>query len=1251
MSNIPISIFGDPARIWTVPAEDVSRQATASLRGYVYQLHASASAWIGLGPKDQLYLEVAEDYAELLRDPHAVDEVLKTTQVKDTRESGNVTLNSSDVLSAIESLYRLKKSNPGREIRFVFLTTSSIGQERTNALPSGLAGLIAWERATSGDGVEDVRAALLQRKLSDDLRAFVADSAIEDLRANLIAPLTFACGAADWRRLEESNRQALVALRDEVQATEEMAYRAYDAVFREVIACAIGPKPRCLNRDQLLSHLARSTSIPVPSSIAIRQFSSYAERPIGPMPSEELRDLANGLIEASAPPSVDLLFPDAAAAVKDALKATFSVEPLLTSVHTDNLSVKSTFSELVKHSERMHLVMGQPGAGKTQALWRAAKRQLASGDIVPLYLPAGQAAGWNELEDLVREVAHEVNLANLFRDPRIIVFVDGWSEFAVDSQPGEKQRALRRLRNARVIATARFTDIDDACFRQWNLELLPPDRVVGALTAAAPGDQLPPRIVQDLLRIPLLLSIYVLAGGPATATGDLLRQFHAHLARGLPERFTEVLAGAVADLFLTGTRSFGRLMHELHTRAAAAGVVDPIRLMRSLGVITERSGQAVPVHDLYWSWLAGFGLISEARAERAIGPLRTRESYMLAIQSGVRASESDVSTALRSDLVLAALLDGSRDPERPSSIVRAVLNQALNDSRLAVRNRAALAALEGEWPEFLQPALDVLSELGNANLSSADWKQGLRPARLYTQRATLAEWFGSPNTDLVLDVIAEKGGSEWSPWLEQVAASGRISWADASAAALCCCRDIPPWTQRYLDDVIASRFWKLRSAAERRSNVPLARYVATQYERLIQEILPPSSSAWMVLNRLLVSCGDEGVFSQLLNAFPSMGVRAQELIGYAVVERGEAWVARFQREAFKTGARHHHRLAEQVSLDIDDQTARDWIAAGHDEAGWRVLITRYGETLLSELIAQLPSSFAGLHHIPALAYMRWLPSAPESLIAELWSRVGSPMQPKAMQDLLDATARVYPVGVPHIIRYVAEHPGALPAYHLRHAILLYENWMKNFGAGLGIKTSNGIEYPFPEWAAVQSAISGWEDHFTPQMLALSPALAVDYVLHHLTDQDRAAAVLNELKGGITYNAVLLEYMLKTPTLTKLIPSVFAGCFDTFPLDAILQCLSTSNIDQDMLLYRLAAAANPMHRGAHELLIARVLDGPPNIHNFNYVASMLKGYSRKEVMLLVEAVPQVREDNWLWFIRVLEAARGERLVNEDGSVQQ
>lgn len=136
---MPISVFGNPSQIWIVPPEDLMRQATASLRGYVYQLHASAAAWLELGVGDDLYLEIAEDFTELLREPGRVDDVLKATQVKDTRESGTVTLNSPDVLAAIESLHRLRTYNPGREVRLVFLTTSYVGQERKNALPSGVA--------------------------------------------------------------------------------------------------------------------------------------------------------------------------------------------------------------------------------------------------------------------------------------------------------------------------------------------------------------------------------------------------------------------------------------------------------------------------------------------------------------------------------------------------------------------------------------------------------------------------------------------------------------------------------------------------------------------------------------------------------------------------------------------------------------------------------------------------------------------------------------------------------------------------------------------------------------------------------------------------------------------------------------------------------------------------------------------------------------------------------------------------------
>jgi hypothetical protein len=77
---------------------------------------------------------------------------------------------------------------------------------------------------------------------------------------------------------------------------------------------------------------------------------------------------------------------------------------------------------------------------------------------------------------------------------------------------------------------------------------------------ARPGEPVLSNPVLDLLRLPLLLSIHVLSGANASATGELLRQFHNHLARHLPEGFTEVLAGAVAASALANDRSYGRLV-------------------------------------------------------------------------------------------------------------------------------------------------------------------------------------------------------------------------------------------------------------------------------------------------------------------------------------------------------------------------------------------------------------------------------------------------------------------------------------------------------------------------------------------------------------------------------------------------------------------------------------------------------------------------------------------------------------------
>ncbi|QZI68558.1 hypothetical protein K5F93_19350 [Pseudomonas protegens] len=1249
MSTTPISAFGNPSQVWNVPPEDLNRQATASLRGYVYQLHASAAAWLKLKADDELYLEVAEDFTELLREPGRRDDVLRATQVKDTRESGTVTLNSPDVLAAIESLYRLRTCNPGREVRFIFLTTSRIGQERKNALSSGVAGLTAWEAAASGGGVEALCAALLQRTLSKELRTYITNSPAEQLRAELFSPMVFACGESDWRSLEESNRRTIVSRRQQLRSTADMAHRAYDAVFRDVVACALGSHPRRLNEEQLLACLERATSIAVPSSVAVEILDERAERTSTALPIEKLRGLAELLIETGAPPSIDLLFPGAKLSARRALLDAFSVEPRLTEVTSSGAPKSASLSDLIELPEKKHLIIGPPGSGKTHALWHAANKLLAAGTIIPLYLPAGQAKDWDDLEAMVMEAAPGLELSNLFQDPRICIFVDSWSEFAGAAKVGEKRQALRALRRARLVATAKFADMDDSPLKQWNLDLLPPDRVERAVAAATPDEALPPSPVIDLLRLPLLLAIQVLSDARSATTGDLLRQFHEHLMRGLPERFTEALAGAVSDLSLAGTRSYGRLLDELQTRSAKLDITDPARLLRNLGTILERSGQAVPCHDLYWSWLTGRGLLADAVAERAIETLRTRESYALAIQSGGRAVESDVNATVREDFVLAAVLDISRGAGRLMPALTEALSHALADPRLAVRNRAAIAALESARAELFRPALEVLADLGRSKIYPSEWKQALRPKVLYAQRATLADWLGAPNSSLVLNAIAEGGGPEWSLWLEQVAANGKISWVEAATTALGCCGDVPQWVRPHLDTVVASCAWSLRPAAARRGNRALARFIAIEYERLIESVVKRNSSGWLEINRVLVGCGDDDVFDLLLSNFPSMRPPAQELLGFAVVEFGAPWVARFQRVALATGASHHHKLAKKFTPEIDDETARAWINAGHDEPGWRVLIARHGEGVLPELINQLPSSFADIHNIPALANMRWLPSAPITLIDEIWCRLGSPMQPKAMQDVLNAIARVYPAGIAHIVSFIAEQPNALPAYHLRQVLLLYRDWQKRSGGMLNVKTTDGIELHFPDWIALHCVKNNWEDHFTPEFLALTPELAIDCVVHHLDDK-RAAAVLAVLKGVVFYSAPLLERMLAVPALAALIPQVFAEGFELFPIDALRRCIASSDIDQESLLHRLAATANPLHRAVHKDLIERVLACSPKWHDLHHIADMLRAYSREEVLQIIDEVPHSREDSWFWFVRLVEATRGERLINEDGSVR-
>lgn len=267
------SLIGPGGDKWNASEQDAKRQAIASLRGYAYQLHQSLAAWIALPDDATLHLEISEDYAEIARDPATLDAVLTATQVKDTRESGSVTLNSADVKDAVRNYWALRDANPGRGVRLAFLTTSPIGQERANPLHDG-AGLNLWHRAARSGSVEAIRQALLQRFDSEDdeksgLAAFLRDSDDDALRTGLIAPIRWIAGAPPIATITADNRSALVTLGQQFGGLPDLSARAADTLMATILDTIVSGGDRRLRRGDLLLALQEAVSVRVPAQQAL----------------------------------------------------------------------------------------------------------------------------------------------------------------------------------------------------------------------------------------------------------------------------------------------------------------------------------------------------------------------------------------------------------------------------------------------------------------------------------------------------------------------------------------------------------------------------------------------------------------------------------------------------------------------------------------------------------------------------------------------------------------------------------------------------------------------------------------------------------------------------------------------------------------------------------------------------------------------------------------------------------------------
>jgi hypothetical protein len=250
----------------TPPIGDVERQAVASLRGYAYQVAAAALAWLDVDESGRIYLEVAEDYATVAQ------QSLEATQVKDTVDSGSVTLNTEAVRDAVDAFVRLNANNKDRRVQLRYLTTAPIGIElKTSDRPGGVAALIYWRQAAASADVGPLRALLTSDKFSADVQAFVKGRDDETLRRDLLQRIHWDCGQADLAGITQEIQQRLVVLgRDRFNLPAAEAWRLASVLIYHVLKKSVlkQASERVLTRAELYGVIDNATRVSVPRQAA-----------------------------------------------------------------------------------------------------------------------------------------------------------------------------------------------------------------------------------------------------------------------------------------------------------------------------------------------------------------------------------------------------------------------------------------------------------------------------------------------------------------------------------------------------------------------------------------------------------------------------------------------------------------------------------------------------------------------------------------------------------------------------------------------------------------------------------------------------------------------------------------------------------------------------------------------------------------------------------------------------------------------
>ena len=247
-----------------------SRDARATIQGYVYQVDLTIQRWLNLQPPQILELEYGEDIdivSRSLATTNLEEQERLLEQVKHREKK--ITLKNPAAVTMIACAIEHLNTNPNSNLIFRYTTNTEATRERLSPIPDNTPGISVWEQIRSGSlsgkpakaRLNNIRSILKQAsrppKLHDDTwkaySIFVKNSNDTEL-LDLVCSLEWGMNTSEAKSLGQEIQNTLLS-QQHAEDTNR-AKEQYQRLFLYVFKCLCQSGRKQLTKQELQEQLA-----------------------------------------------------------------------------------------------------------------------------------------------------------------------------------------------------------------------------------------------------------------------------------------------------------------------------------------------------------------------------------------------------------------------------------------------------------------------------------------------------------------------------------------------------------------------------------------------------------------------------------------------------------------------------------------------------------------------------------------------------------------------------------------------------------------------------------------------------------------------------------------------------------------------------------------------------------------------------------------------------------------------------------